>query len=327
MKKWICLLLCTCLCCGCVPAEPYTGSGEPSASERTPCIAVLLKSMGSAYFNLIKAGAEAEADALGVQVMVVFPQKEIDTKEQSEMLRTLATMDVDVIAVSPVNVPALQDGLQLAYENGKILMAIDSPLRYPNCSCSIGTDQYSSAYEQGTYAAKLVSPGANAVILRGQQDDKAHDLREYGLRDALHNNGVQTLDVKVCNSSEEDAVQAMQELLDTYSDIDVVCATADIMAVGAQSVIEQSGRTMHIVSFDGMKDACELVRDGKMDATFAQDPYLMGQLCVRNAVKLMHGEEVPKTIYTDIERIDRFNAQSHIDTLADYLKRQAIVEP
>ena len=327
MKKWICLLLCTCLLCGCVPADPYEGSGDPAASERTPCIAVLLKSMGSAYFNLIKAGAEAEADALGVQVMVVFPQKEIDTDEQSEMLRTLAKMSVDVIAVSPVHVPALQDGLELAYENGKKLMAIDSPLSYPNCSCSIGTDQYSSAYEQGTYAAGLVPPGSNAVILRGQQEDKAHDLREYGLRDALHNNGVQTLDVRICNSSEEDAAQAMQELLDMYPDIDLVCSTADIMAVGAQPVIEQSGRTISIVSFDGMKNACELVRDGKMDATFAQDPYLMGQLCVRNAVKLIQGEEVPQTIYTDIECIDRFNAQSHIDTLAGYLKRQNIVQP
>ena len=325
MKKLhlLCAVLCFCLLCGCTPVQsPEPGSSEQPYINQTPCIAILLKSFENPYFHLIKAGAEAEADALGAQVMVVFPNEETNTKDQTDMLHTLATMSVDVIAIAPSDITALQEGFTLAQQNGKILMAIDTSLSYENCACSIGTDQYNAAYQQGEYAASLVNAGSNAIILRGQKQDKTHTLREYGLADALHNNGVQVLTTKSCNSSEKDAANAMQELLDTYPIIDVVCVTSDRMAIGVQRVIEKSGRNIHIVSFDGMTDVCELVRDGKMDATFAQDPYLMGQLCIRNAIKLMNKEQVPRTIYTDTKCITKSNAQSHITTLTKYLKRE-----
>lgn len=331
-KMWLsaaCILL---LCCACGTSDPQNGGSteqipgsdiNPSSSLTTPYVGIMLKSLSSPYFELIKAGAEDEADALGVQVMVVSPDQEVDIQDQEDMLFTMAGMAVDVIIIAPSNTDNLDDGLARAVQNGKIIMAVDTNLDSDACSCYIGTDDYNAAYDQGEYAAQLVGEDANAVILRGQANDKAHTLREYGLIDALVEGDVNVLDVGVCDSSEQKAEQVMTELLETYSDLDVICVTADSMAVGAQRAIADAGRDIRIVSFDGMLEASELTRVGEIDAIFAQNPYEMGRLSIQNAIKLYNGEEVERNIYTDTELITQGNAQAHIDEIKRQLAHKA----
>ncbi|MCI6926962.1 MAG: sugar ABC transporter substrate-binding protein [Butyricicoccus porcorum] len=329
------LTLCSLLCCACGGGSAKrdhtedptdTGSGaatQPSVLDM-PYIGILLKSLDNPYFDLIKAGAEDEADALGVEVMVFSPDDEDDTDDQADMLLTMANMAVDVIAIAPIDEPALADGLARAEKNGKIILSVDTALDYDGCACYIGTDNYNAAYQQGQYAAGLVDEGACAVILRGQAEDRAHTLREYGLEDALHDGGVQVLDTKICNSSEKEAEQAMAELLETQQTLHLVCTTSDSMAVGAQRAIAQAGRSdsIHIVSFDGMQEVSELVRVGEIDAVFAQDAYEIGRECVRTAVRLYQGEEVPETIHTDVELITQGNAQEHMDEVNRRLRHK-----
>ena len=325
------LALCGLLCAACGAAEP-AGSAPgsavqpetPAPSLQTPYVGIVLKSLDNPYFQLIKAGAEDEADARGVEVMVFSPDGEADTDDQADMLCTMADMAVDVIAIAPVDEDALADGLARAARNGKYLLAVDTALDSAVCACYIGTDNYAAAYQQGQYAAGLVEPGACAVILRGQAQDKAHTQREAGLTDALHAAGVYVLDTEVCDSSAELAGQTMAGLLAVYDTIDLVCTTSDSMAAGAQRAIAQAGRAdgIRIVSFDGMPEVCELVRAGDIDAVFAQDAYAIGQQCIRAAVQLYQGESVPPTIYTDVTCITAETAQAHIDEVVRRLRHE-----
>lgn len=291
--------------------EPY------AAALDMPYVGIILKSTDSPFFALMKAGAEDEADALGVQVMVVSPDSEKDSEEQATLLDTMANMAVDIIAIAPSDEEALTDGLEHAVENGKIILSVDSCMDFEDSACYIGTDQYDAAYQQGTYAAKLIeqTENANAIILRGAEGDKTHTLRQYGLEDGLHDGNAHVLDVQVCNSSEEEAAACMQELLEQYGDLNVICTTNDSMAVGAQRVIAESGRDIHIVSFDGMQETTELVRIGEIDATFAQDAYEMGRQTIRCAVKLYQGKKVESSIHTDVTCIEKGDAQAHLDDI------------
>ena len=295
---------------------------QPYTTVDMPYVGMILKSTDNPLFALLKAGAEDEADALGVQVMVVSPDTEADSDAQATLLDTMATMAVDVIAIAPSEEAALTDGLKQAVKNGKIIIAVDSCMDFKNTECYIGTDQYNAAYKQGAYAAKLVAEteNANAVILRGAEGDKTHTLRQYGLEDGLHDGDAHVLAVEPCDSSEEEAAECMAQLLEQYGDLNVVCTTNDSMAVGAQRAIAESGRDIHIVSFDGMQEATELVRVGEIDAVFAQDAYEMGRQCIRNAVKLYQGETVDSSIYTDVTCIEQGDAQAHLDDIDRKLK-------
>lgn len=330
----VCMVLCL---CGCGTPSHNMGSADISSGSAPdnsvdltvldmPYIGVILKSTNNPYFALMKAGIEDEADALGVQVMVVSPESETSADAQADLLDTMSNMAVDVIAIAPSNEDILLDGLKNAYKNDKIIMAIDSSLSFEGCSCYIGTDHYTAAYREGKYAAELIqeTENVNAVILRGAKNDKTHTLREYGLTDGLHDGGAHVLDAEICNSSDAEAEKATNELLKIYGNIDAICTTNDAMAIGAQRAVAEAGRKdIHIVSFDGMQDASELVRVGEIDADFAQDAYTIGTLCVDNAVKLYHGETVEKSIHTDIECITASNAEQHIEEIMRRLNHQA----
>lgn len=333
----ICLIM---LCCACgsssdsiekgsaeIPDEQEQPSSGQYEAVDTPYVGIVLKATDNPYFSLLKAGAEHEADLLGVQVMVVSPNHESNIEQQADLVSTMVNMAVDVIAIAPSQEENLTEALEQAEEKGKQIMSVDTALDYEGSACYIGTDQYKAGYQLGQYAAKLVeqSDTASAVVLRGSEQDKTHDLREYGIVDALQDGCVTVASIEDCDCKEELAEQTMAELLEQHPEIDLVCTTSDSMAVGAQRAIANANKKdVHIVSLDGMQEACELVRIGEIDAVIAQDPYEMGRLCVDYAVKLYQGEKIETSVYTDVELITQGNAQAHVDEINRRLDQRSI---
>ncbi|MDO4287418.1 MAG: sugar ABC transporter substrate-binding protein [Eubacteriales bacterium] len=331
-RRWHIIGLAVCmvmLCCACGKSsnkpsnQAGSGADQNTTSESEnvadlPYVGIVLKSTDNPYFALIKAGAEDEADILGVQVMVVSPDTESNTQEQADLVSTMANMAVDVIAVAPSDEESLTDALEQAVDRGKIIMSVDTSLDFADCSCYIGSDQYAGGYQQGKYAAELVAQNDNAyaVILRGAETDKTHTLREYGITDALEDGNVYVLGAEDCGSDEEQAEKAMADLLEEHPELNVVCTTSDSMAVGAQRAIANAKRKdIHIVSFDGLQEALELVRIGELDATFAQDPYEMGRKCIEYAMRLYNGEKLDESYHTEVKRITSGNAEAQVDKI------------
>jgi ribose transport system substrate-binding protein len=67
------------------------------------------------------------------------------------------------------------------------------------------------------------------------------------------------------------------------------------MALGAIEAIGAAGKTKSIavVGFDAQDDARTAIREGRMAATIAQNPYEMGRLAVMSASRILKGETLP----------------------------------
>lgn len=61
------------------------------------------------------------------------------------------------------------------------------------------------------------------------------------------------------------------------------------MALGAIEAIKAAGKLddIIVVGFDAIPDAIEAIKKGEMEATIAQQPYLMGQLAVTKAFEYL----------------------------------------
>ncbi|MCF0150337.1 MAG: substrate-binding domain-containing protein, partial [Firmicutes bacterium] len=64
-----------------------------------------------------------------------------------------------------------------------------------------------------------------------------------------------------------------------------------------------------VVGFDATDDAIEAIKAGRMAATIAQQPALIGSAAVENAVKLINGEAIPKAVPVEVTLITAENAK------------------
>ena len=117
------------------------------------------------------------------------------------------------------------------------------------------------------------------------------------------------------NFDREQAVGAMEDILQTDPDVDAVFAANDQMALGAIESIGARKKTDQImlVGFDGALEATQKIIAGEMQATIAQDPYDMGKIGVELALKKLQGEEVPRKVNTGARLITPDNAEKYFE--------------
>jgi ribose transport system substrate-binding protein len=68
------------------------------------------------------------------------------------------------------------------------------------------------------------------------------------------------------------------------------------MALGALRAVQAAGKDVMIVGFDGTEDGMAAVKRGKLAATIAQQPDMIGALGVETADKVLKGEKVEEYI-------------------------------
>ena len=84
----------------------------------------------------------------------------------------------------------------------------------------------------------------------------------------------------------------MENMLQANSAIQGVFAHNDEMALGAVEAV--GNKKILVVGFDATDDAVAAVKAGKMAATVAQKPNLMGETAVETAIQILQGETVEK---------------------------------
>jgi ribose transport system substrate-binding protein len=62
-----------------------------------------------------------------------------------------------------------------------------------------------------------------------------------------------------------------------------------------------------VAGFDATDDAIAAIKEGKMAATVAQKPDLMGATAVETAQKLINGESVEKSIPVEVKLVTKDN--------------------
>lgn len=295
-----------------------TGStGGDTGSAGGGNYAIVVKSLADQYWVLLKAGAEAKAAELGVTVSVIGPNAESDVQGQVDMIQNKIGEGVDGLAIAPSSPDAVLPVLEQADNAGIPVLAVDTDIPgYANKKSFIGTGNEAAGQQGGEYAAGIVGEGAKAIVLRGRLGDTTHDQRETGIVAGLEAGGVEILEVKPCDSEAEKAMNAMQDLLNVYDQIDIVVTTADSMAQGAQRAIENAGKEIPVVGFDGTIPVAELIAEGSViKGSVAQAPYVMGQLCVEKLVALHNGESIEDRIDSGTSMVTPENAQQFKDDL------------
>ena len=294
-------------------------NGGDTATASDVEIAVVLKTLASEYWGYVKAGCDAAAAELGVEVSVVGPGAESDIEGQVAQIEQQIGAGCDAIICAPNDAGAAANALQAALDQGIPVLSVDTDVGIEGQTTFVGTSNVDAAYEGGKWAIGQAGDGAKAVIIYGQEGDNTSNMRREGYQKACDEAGVEVLAALSGQNTTDGATKTMEDMLSAHpGEIDIVLCHNDDTAIGAMNACKNAGVSdVIIVGFDGNASAVDLILAGDLiKATVAQQPYEMGYQAVEAAVEVLNGGTVESVINAPVEVVTAENGQAYLDNLA-----------
>ena len=277
------------------PAAEAAGSGS---------IGLSISTLNNPFFVTLSDGATAKAGELGLELITVDAGD--DSAKQTSDIEDLISKNISVLIVNPVDSDAVAPAVEDAIAKGIKVIAVDRVVNGVEVDCSIASDNVAGAKMAADYLVELAGEKAKTVELEGVNGASATIDRGEG----FHSVADEKLDVvasQTANFNRAEGMTVMENMLQANPDIKCVFAHNDEMALGAIEAI--GDKEIIVAGFDATDDAVEAVKEGKMAATVAQQPDLMGATAVETAGKLIKGESVEKTLPVEVSLITKDNAK------------------
>ena len=217
---------------------------------------------------------------------------ETEIAEQVAQLETQLASKPAAIVIAPLDgdaVIGVSEGLRL-HRSGHLLR--HRLQAYEAKTSFVGTSNEEAAYTGGVYGVKINGDKTGAVIIYGQEGDNTSNLRKAGYEKALAEAGITPLAELSGNKHHRRRHQGHGGSAPTPTriKINLVLCMNDDTAIGALNAIEAAGaKGISVIGFDGNASAVELIAAGKLTATVAQQPILMGNLAVKTAASRRRG--------------------------------------
>lgn len=241
---------------------------------------------------------------------------------QIKYIREFISMDVDVIAFSPIIKNGWEEVLTEAKDAGIPVILSD---RRVDASNELYTTYMGSDFvEEGRRAARWLLENATKkssytiVELEGTTGSAPTIGRQDGFREVLNaNERFKVIRSVTANFKFEDGFLAMKQLLETYGKtLDVVYSHNDDMALGAIQAIQEygldAGTDILVISVDATKEALQKIIIGKLNCAVECNP-LLGPQMMKAIKDLIKGEELPIEIITEEGVFTKDNADNVIN--------------
>lgn len=298
MKKIAALALAAVMALGLIACggASIEGEGESKTSDGgSGSIGLSVSTLSNPFFVTLAEGAEEKADELGVELITVDAGD--DAAKQTSDIEDLISKDISVLIVNPVDSDAVAPAVETAISKGIKVIAVDRVVNGVEVDCSIASDNVAGAQMATEYLVELVGEGAEVAELEGVTGASATIDRGEGFH-LVADEKLNVVAKQTASFDRAEGMSVMENILQAQPGVKGVFAHNDEMALGALEAI--GDKDIVVIGFDATDDALAAIKEGKMAATVAQQPDLMGATAVETAVKLINGETVEKELPVEV---------------------------
>ena len=172
----------------------------------------------------------------------------------------------------------------------------------------VGADDYSIGLAVGKRLLDAMGGKGNVIILEGVKGSLTSNNRVRGFNDALKEYpNVKLLASQPGNFQRLNALQVMENLMQSFPQIDGVLAANDPMAVGAIEALEAANRKALVVGINGSKEAVDLIKSGKLLASGDFNGFIQGCIGTEIAVRNLRKQTTPKEVMLKPIVVDKTN--------------------
>lgn len=275
-------------------------------------IAVFTKNQTNPYFQAVRVGTETAGKALKARIIQYVPTKPDSIPEQLSQVEDVIVKKPDAVVFIPVDYKALVPAVA-KIDGAKIpIVNVTDRIASGNIVAYVGADDYNIGLETARYLLKTMGGKGNVIILEGVKGSLTNIDRVRGFTDALKEfPNVKLLAQQPANYQRLQALQVMENLMQSHPQIDGVLAANDPMAVGALEALDGANRKAMVVGINGSKEAVDLIKAGKLLATGDFNGFIQGCLGTEIAVRHLRKEQTPKEIILKPVVIEKSNYQPY----------------
>jgi ribose transport system substrate-binding protein len=276
-----------------VAALAWTLTGVGAAPKFT--VGLSISTLNNPFFVDLRDGAQLAAQKADLGLTILDAQN--DPARQASSIEDLIAGKVSLVIINPTDSDAIVPTVKKLNAARVPVITVDRGASGGEIVAHIASDNVAGGVMAAEYVAKRLNGRGNVVMLEGIAGTSAARDRGRGFRDGLK----KYPNIKVVASQTADfdrakGLQVMENILQAQRNINAVFAQNDEMALGAiQAVVAaKRDKAIFVVGFDAIADAVKAVQQGRMAATIAQQPKVMGQLSVEAAMRVLSGQAVPK---------------------------------
>ncbi|WP_325894810.1 ribose ABC transporter substrate-binding protein RbsB [Grimontia sp. NTOU-MAR1] len=264
------------------------------AAQAQDTMAIVVSTLNNPFFVTMKEGAENKAKELGYELIVLDSQN--DPSKELSNVEDLTIRGVKAILINPTDSAAVSNAIRIANRSEIPVLTLDRGAQRGEVVSHIASDNVAGGEMAGKFIMEKVGEQAKVIQLEGIAGTSAARERGEGFMKVVDGGSMELLSSQPADFDRTKGLNVTENMLAANPDVQAVFAQNDEMALGALRAVQASGKDVMIVGFDGTDDGIAAVKRGKLAATIAQQPELIGAIGVEVADKMLKGEQVQKSI-------------------------------
>lgn len=270
---------------------------------------ILMKTLANPFWGAMGTGVEDGAQSAGVEYFIQAVESDQAAEQQLNVCNTMLQREPVAMITAAINSTNLLPCLSAAQESGVPVVDLDGNLDPAileaegiEIAFRIGSDNLAAGAQGADYMAEQLGADATGpvLIIEGLSGNVTGQARVTGFSERLAElaPGLEVVASLPGDWDRGKAATITNDILVRHPDLVGIFAANDGMALGAVESVFAGGRggDVVIIGVDGNSDAVRSINDGRLTASVAQLPYLVGLQAVENVAKVLAGEDVPDFI-------------------------------
>src|SRR3954447_11150908 len=254
-------------------ADSGSGSGAGDNSGYTIAM-VTHETPGDTFWDKIKSGAQQAATNYGITLKY---SNDPEPSKQATLIQNAVDSKVDGIATTLATPDALAGAVKQAVDAGIPTVAFNSGIdqyKQTGASMYFGSDENLAGATAGQRLADGGSQHPLCVIQAA--GSVALEARCAGVKSKVPG----TENVQVNGADDSAVVSALQAKLAEDDSIDSIVTLGAPIALDALKAKDAAGSDATLITFDLNAEAAQDIKDGKIEFSIDQQPYVQGYMAV-----------------------------------------------
>ena len=285
-------------------------------------IAYLTPSLDVPFWTYVKHGVEDEVKkAMPGAEVTVYDSKD-NANTQLSNAQDALTKGVTGIVISPTDSASCIQVLDAAEEANVPVVICDIGTDGGTYLSFISTDNEGGAKELGKYVASKLKKGDEVAQITLNQARINGVKRKEGFDEGIQSNGLKDVGFRQMEKvNRDEGVSYTQDLITSFPELKAIFCHSEDPSMGAVTALEEVENTdCKIVGFDCSPEVVQAIKDGKILATAAQQPVVMGRTSVDAIKTKLDGGTPDKEIQMETLLV----TQDNINDIYNELQEKAL---